>query len=195
MGAFISWWSIRPRVLQPIHRPTQRYLRGFLHLKLMWPDTEKTPPKLRLKLIVYWTSCVRWRTRRTTKTEKSVSWRGQSVSLIVLICVPSFFFINMIICCVGEAVQTCYVFILFLLPCLCIAVKMFSVSAFDEVDVLLGFFPSTLSFALKHWSRFFLMLNGLWTSAFCLPLFHFFTWKCVPSVTSRLVNTCVLRHT
>lgn len=146
---------------QPMHRPTQRYLRGFLHLKLMWPDTEKTPPKLRLKLIVYWTSCVRWRTRRTTKTEKSVSWRGQSVSLIDLIGVPSFFK-NVIICRVGEAVQMCYVFIPFLLPCLSIGVKTFSVSAFDEVDVLTGLLSLPFEFCVEALiTCFFLTLSGL----------------------------------
>lgn len=36
-----------------------------------------------------------------------------------------------------------------------------------------------------------------WPLNFCFlsPSFHFFTWKCVPSVASRLVNTCVLPHT
>lgn len=133
---------------QPMHRPTQRYLRGFLHLKLMWPDTGKTQLKPRLKLIVYWTSCVRWRMRRTTRTEKSVSWRGQSVCLICLTWCPLFYFLNVIICHVGEAVQTCYIFIHFC--CLSITVKMFSVSAFDEVDVLTGLLCPSLSFALKH---------------------------------------------
>lgn len=160
MGVYISRSSIRSRVLQPIHRPTQRYLSGFLHSRLMWPDTERTPPKPRLKLIVYWTSCVRWRMRRTTRTEKSVSWRGQSISLLTMACsLLSYKCDYLLHWCRSQNMLRLYPF---LLQCLSITVKTFSVSAFDEADVLTGLLSPPLSFCVEVLIKyFFLTLSGL----------------------------------
>ncbi len=111
-----------------------------------WSWCGQTPRRLRQSSGWSWSSIGHpasdgeWEERQRQKNQ----WAGE-VSLFPWsswFCVPCFFFINVIICRVGEAVQTCYVFIPFLLPCLSFAVKIFSVSAFDEVDVLLGFFPS-----------------------------------------------------